>query len=130
MEHHIRQTRTHLHTHTSKDILNPFHCLSLFCCAVLMHNLVFGSFNLHIKRLIEKQLGFFPGQHESIYIHRHTFILLTSIMTMQLDKTSSVSEDTLVFIPVCGQSVKLAIGHPPCFAVLLKEHTYIYQTLT
>lgn len=76
MEHHIRQT--HLHTHTSsdllhKDIQNVFHYLSLFGCAVLTHNMEFSSFSLHIKRSMEKQLGFFsrPSCKYTHTVHTH-----------------------------------------------------------
>lgn len=64
IELHLRQTNTHtysIYTHTCsdpyhKDINDLFHYLSLFSWAVLTHNLELGSFSVHIKRLIEKQI--------------------------------------------------------------------------
>lgn len=58
------------------------------------------------------------------HTHTHTSTLTTSIMAMQIMRQALCSESTLVFIPACGQSIKeKVVGHPSCFAVLLKQHT-------
>lgn len=130
---HKQQSLRQRHT-----LHNLFHYLSLFGGAGLTHNLEFGSCSLHIKRLIEKQIakikssaGVSSGQHASVsnthritFTHTHTSTLTASIMAMQIMRQALCAEGTLVFIPACGQSIKeKVVGHPSCFAALLKQHT-------
>lgn len=94
-----------MHSHTGSGLSHKddsLHYVSLFGCAALTHNLERGSFSLHIKRWIEKQIakikssaGFSLGQHASV-CHPHkitstrTLTLITSITAMQIDEASFV----------------------------------------